>query len=112
MNVVQERPSQQTATANAVNAVATATLAAPTASVGLRHHVTHVSFSFSAAVTGIQCTLKDGTTILMSWRVTNVPTIVTFASPIAMTPGNACSVEAGAGGVGITGEANIAGYTI
>lgn len=96
-------------TDNASNATATATRAAPAG--GIRHHITGISGSFSAAAAGKQLTLKQGSTELGRWYVTNDLSI-TFPSPIQIEPAKVANLELAAGGSAIVGAVNLIGYTL
>lgn len=96
-------------TANADNAAATATKAAP--SGGISHFVTSISAGFSATVSGALLTLKAGSTEIGRWYVYDSLTL-DFPSPIWVTPGDAVSLElAASGGAGTVGAATLTGFT-
>lgn len=93
------------------NATSTATKASPGG--GSRHYITGVSGSYSGAgAAGKLMTLKQGTTELGRWYVTNQLSI-TFQRPIALDPATVANLELAASGTGgITGAATMTGYTI
>ncbi len=97
-------------TANADNALATVTRTAP--GNGLRHFITSISASFSAAVAGKLLVLKQGTTEIARWYVHNQLHIV-FDSPIEIDPARAISVELAASGTAtVIGAATVTGQTL
>jgi hypothetical protein len=99
-----------TATASATNATATATKAA---ALGLTHYVTMVLLSFNTASPGtaVTATIVDGVSTLGTFYVVQ-SAILNFSRPLKVTNGNAVSVALAAGGVGITGQVFLAGYTL
>lgn len=111
--VVTER-SSWIETANADNALATATRAAPPAQAGgVSHYITSVSGSFSVSQTvGKTLILKQGTTEKGRWYViTDV--VLSFPSPIKLDPGTAANLELAASGTAAqVGAVTMTGYTI
>lgn len=93
------------ATANATNALATATKAAVT---GKTHYITGVSASYSAAAIGT-LQIKDGSTVIWEGSIHNQRD-VKFKG-LRATTGNAVSAELAAGGAGVVGRVNIMGFT-
>lgn len=98
-----------TETANADNALATATRAAPAG--GLRHFITAISASYSVSNDGL-LTLKSGTTEVARWYIYDHLEI-TFSSPLVLTAGEKAELELAASGTaGQIGAVNISGYTL
>lgn len=93
---------------SATNAPAAAARPAPAG--GLRHNVTSLSGSYSAAAVGVLL-LKEGTTERGRWHVHDHFEI-SFYSPIAMKAGAAISLELSAGGDGIEGAVVLTGFTL
>jgi len=104
----REKPSW-IVTANATNAAATATRAAP--SSGLSHFITSVSGSFDGAVAGGQLILKEGATEIGRWYVHN-EFHISFPSPVQLQATKAANLELAAGGAGVVGAATMTGYTL
>lgn len=96
--------------ANADNAAATASKAAGGA--GVKHYVTSVSGSFSAAAVGKELQLKDGSTVIGRWYVHN-QLHVTFPVPVEITANTAVSaVLAASGNLTEIGGVTLTGFTI
>lgn len=95
--------------ANATNAAATATRAAPTG--GISHYVTGIAASFSASATGVMLVLNQGATEIGRWYVHDVFALV-FPSPIKVDPARAVSLVLSAGGSGVVGAVTMNGYTL
>jgi hypothetical protein len=76
----------------------------------LSHFITGVFASFNSTASGIQLTLKDGSTEVGRWYVYDNAGIL-FASPVKLSPGTAANLELAAGGAGIIGAAVLTGYT-
>ena len=95
-------------TDNAAAGAASAARAAPAG--GLRHFITSISASFSSTQAGALLTLEEGTsTEVGRWYVYDGFTI-TFASPIAVTPGLQAHADLAAG-TG-TGAVTMTGFTL
>jgi hypothetical protein len=92
-----------------VNAVATATRAA---TPGIRHRISGVSWSFSAAPTAASIQVKDGATVLLELDVTAAgPGHFPFNPPLAATRGQAVSAVLSAGGAAVTGRIALVGIS-
>jgi len=92
---------------SAVNANVDAT---EPAVAGETHFVTSISGSFSAATTGRSLELVDGVAVIQRYRLT-FSLVVVYNRPIELTTGNAAIGRLLAGGVGVTGHVNLAGFT-
>lgn len=110
MRNVTVRPGGWSVTANATNATATASKAASANSTSA-HYVSSISGSFSAAAAGILMVLKQETTEIGRWYVTN-QLHINLSVPIKAPENTAVSVELSAGGAAVVGAVTIAGYTI
>jgi hypothetical protein len=96
-------------TANADNAVALVTRAAPTG--GLAHRITSISGSFSGSVAGALLTLKQGAVEIGRWYVYDAFALP-FVSPIDIDAETAVSLElAASGSLGVIGAVTMTGYT-
>lgn len=96
-------------TDNADDAAATATRPAVS---GLSHHITGVSASFSAATGSKLLLLKQGSTEIMRWFVTN-DFSEEFVSPVQLDPNTVANLVLVASGTGaVIGTANLKGYTL
>ena len=95
-------------TDNATNDTATATKAAP--SGGIAHYITSISASFDATASGVQLTLKEGTTEVARWYVYD-SLVLSFTSPIRLSPATAANLELAAGGASIVGAVTMSGDT-
>lgn len=104
--VTREKPSW-IETDNAAAGTATATRAAPAG--GLSHFITSISAGFSSTENGALLVLKAGSTELGRWYVYD-SLVISFPSPIQVTPGDAANLELAAG-TG-TGAATMTGYTL
>lgn len=110
MSGVVREVSSWVATANADNAAATATKAAPAGA--LSHYITSISGSFATANTGKALILKQGTTEIARWYVQGNVTLA-LSSPIKLGPGMAANLELAASGTGgQVGAATMTGYTL
>ena len=104
--------AQWTATANADNATATATKAAPNDKSGReRLFVSTIDASFSGSVAGATVIIKDGTTEV--WRrYFNDTTTIDFRRPFPISQAAALNVELSASGSGgVIGAVNVSGFT-
>jgi hypothetical protein len=110
MSSVYREVSSWDETANADNAVATATRAAPAG--GLSHFITSVAGGFSAAAAGKTLILKQGVTERARWYVHN-SLVLSLPSPIKLDPGTVANLELQASGtLGVIGAATMTGYTL
>jgi len=104
-----KRPEGAIATANADNALVTATHSAVS---GKHHYITSLSGGFSAPVGGALLVLKDGATEIGRWYVHNGIDLNFADAPLKCTPGNAVSAELAASGtLGVIGAVNVTLYT-
>ncbi len=95
-------------TASGNNAAATTTKAAEP---GRSHYVTYVGGSYSAAVTGGEMLLRDGSTTIGDYFVHDQRGIpLTF--PLKITEGNSVSLTLAAGGLGVRGVCTLQGFTL
>lgn len=96
-------------TATADNAAATATRAAE---AGLRHYITSIGGSFSAANAGKLLTLSDGGAVVGNYHVHNQRDVV-FAKPIRMATNSAVVLSLAASGTPAQiGAVTMTGYTV
>lgn len=108
MNGTVREKGSWIATANADNATATGTKAAPPA--GQSHHITSISGGYSSTVSGKTLILKEGSTEKGRWYVYDSFALV-FPSPIEIN--GVANLELAASGTGgTTGAATLTGYTL
>lgn len=94
--------------ANATDATAQATRAAPPA--GQSHYVTRVVASFSdPAASGLLTLDRGGGNLLVH---VHGAVELDFSSPIAGGAGQAVTLSLAAGGAGVVGRVNLVGYTL
>lgn len=102
------KPSELSATAVATNALAVATI--PAQNAASRIHITSVTASYSGTASGL-LQVKAGTTVIWQRHVNqNSAFDEDFVNPLIAPSNTAVSVELAAGGVGIDGAVNIAGF--
>ena len=88
------------------NALATATIAAGT---GQKILGTIVTYSYSAAPTGGQIVIKDGTTAIMTVNVTGAGEKQLWLDGLESSVSATLSAELAAGGAGIVGNVTLTG---
>ena len=75
------------------------------------HFITHLSASCNVTAVNVPVELRQGSTVLLRFRLMGAPLSRDFAHPIAIERGTAVSVVLAAPGVGVIGQVNIAGYS-
>src|SRR5206468_2445421 len=92
-----------------VNAAVTATHAA---AAGLRHRISRVFWSFTAAPVAASIQVRDGATVLVELDVTAAgPGQLSFDPPLVATRGAGVSAVLAAGGAGNSGRVALSGVT-
>lgn len=108
--------SEWSVVASATNSTATATKAAPSTKKSLRHYITAVSFSASAAP-GAAATLQiRENAATVKWQLelpaaATAPVHVNFVRPLRCSEDVSCDATVGALGAGVVGTVCISGYT-
>ena len=103
-----DKRASWTVTATADNAAATST---KTGVAGRSFYVTGVAGSFAGAAAGKLMTLKDGSTVIGNWYVTNQFSEA-FENPIKITKGADAVLSLAASGTGgMNGATTLVGYT-
>ena len=94
--------------ATADNAAATATRAVPETG---SHYITSVSGGYTSTKSGLTLILKEGTTELQRWYVYDSFALA-LDKPIKLSPGTVANLVLAASGTGgVSGTANMTGYS-
>lgn len=80
---------------------------------GVPLHLTHLSWSYSAAPAGGRIQVQDGATTILDLDVVNLgfDNVALPGGGERITPGNACTITLAAAGVGVIGKLNVASYS-
>lgn len=113
---MKEHITEWTVVDSQSNATATATKAAPSASKGMKHYITFVAFSASAAPAAAVTVLVRENAATTLFRVdipasATAPVMINFVKPIRATQDLSVDATVGALGAGVTGTVVLGGYT-
>ncbi len=112
-NQIREVPAAMSGTDTNAPAANTAAVAGYGAVGGYSHVVSGIAWSYSAAPTGGNLIVQDGSTTIFQVDVTAAgPGFFPFFPPRFSTPGNALTATLSAGGSGISGKVNFLGHWI